>query len=501
MSLVAHPETSRAIVQPEPRKAGFRRVLWTFSAVAILGVMCHFGLLLWSQNEFSSPESIVGTQAMLLARHGTLYYDLKSYPYTVSSYTPLFYLLEAGFAKLGLPAIAAGRVISLFAALGIVSLVWRLLILYTRDRYCAWTGVLLCGSTSLFLFWGTVGQVDTLAVFWAIAAFYQYSRYAVLGEKTLLWAGILAGLAFFTKQTAIACPVAICAHLLFSHRTTAIRFGASLAAGVLFVVLGINTALDGRFLMDTVRANLNPFDLQTLIGQLRYFVPTAAALFLVIAAGIFQVRGRNLAPFLYLGSALAVFFVTAAKVGADTNYQIESTVLLAVCACLGLHAVNFFPLSFGGSKSWVTLLQIPLALHMVLNFRLTGQTLLTRIVVEQQLRQQIAALRPYAADGGRLLSMDYNSMARLRGSIEIESFFYTVLVRSGVIDPEPVRRDIASASFSTIFLHYDVNDSERAHDSAALPLVQTQEIQRRYKLVTHIPGPYFDGVYVYKPNY
>ena len=38
----------------------------------------------------------------MLAHHGTLYYDLNRYPYTVCAYMPLFYLLEAGFAKLGL---------------------------------------------------------------------------------------------------------------------------------------------------------------------------------------------------------------------------------------------------------------------------------------------------------------------------------------------------------------------------------------------------------------
>ncbi len=500
MSLVAHIEPASATLQRGRIEAGFRRVLCLFSVIAGLGVLGHFGILLWAQNEFSSPESIVGTQAMMLARDGTLYYDLNRYPYTVSAYTPLFYWLEAGFIKLGLHAVTAGRLLSLAATLGIVALVWRLLILYTGDLYCAWTGALLCASTSLVLFWGTVGQVDSLAIFWTIAAFYQYSRYSIRGEKTLLWVGIFAGLAFFTKQTTIACPAAICAHLWFNNRKAATKFGASLAAIVLVLVLIVNAVLGGRFLADTVRANMNPFDLKNLFAQLRYLLIAGGQLVIVTAAGISQARkGRNISVYVYLGAASLVFLLTAAKIGSDTNYQIESTILLVLSACLALHALDFFPLSFRGSKHWVTLLQIPLGIHLILNFRVTAQALLTRIAVEQQLRQQITALRPYIADGGRLLSADYNSTVRLRGAFEVESFIYTILARGGVVDPEPLRRDIAAEAFSTIFLHYDVGDSEQTRDIRTFPPAQTREMQRHYKLVAHIAGPYYQGVYVYKP--
>ena len=158
-------------------------------------LLCYFGLMLWAQHEFSSPESVVAAQSTMLAREGTLYYSLRDYPYTVSAYMPVFYLLETALIKAGLPAYLAGRLISFAALLGIFTMVWRIVMIYTRHRYYAWTGLILCASTSLVLTWGTVGQVDTLAVYFAMLGFYYYSRFLIQGENTL-WLAAVCTIAF-----------------------------------------------------------------------------------------------------------------------------------------------------------------------------------------------------------------------------------------------------------------------------------------------------------------
>src|SRR5579864_6808203 len=179
MSPVTLDEVTVQPVRASQSEAFIRRGLIALSLLAGVGLVCHFAIVLWAQNEFTQPESIVATQSTMLARDGTLYYDLKHYPYTVCAYMPLFYLLQAALIKLGVPALQAGRLLSLSALAGIFWLAWRLLLLYTKERYYAWLGTLLCASTSLLLSWGTVGQVDTLALFFAIAGFYYYSRYSI----------------------------------------------------------------------------------------------------------------------------------------------------------------------------------------------------------------------------------------------------------------------------------------------------------------------------------
>jgi hypothetical protein len=481
----------------------FRRFLIGFSVAAGLCLVGYLGALLWAENSFTGPEAVVAAQSMMLARDGTLYYDLNRYPYTVSAYTPIFYLLEAGLNKVGLPAFPTGRAISFLALLGIVALVWRIGLLYTKDRYCAWTASLLCASTALLLFWGSVGQTDMLAVFFALFAFERYSRRAVLGEGRLWVVGALLVLAFFTKQTTIAASVAIFLLLVMKDRKTGLVFGASLAGAVAAIALGVNAATHGRFLANTVFANLNPFAAEKLGQHLRYFLLVSGAAILIVIAGAKKaVAGPGRALFVYLGCALAVFLATAPKVGSDLNYQVESTILLALCAAASLHALEFYPLSFRGSKTWVTLLQLPLAVYIVLNLRLGAQQLLMRVAVEKQVEQEVAALRPLYEGGGRILTADYNAPARFRHGLEVEMLIYKLLVDAKRIDAEPVRRDIAAKRFDTILLGEDLTLPEQSRNAelATLPASQMQEIRRSYKLVRKIPEPYQDFLYVYKPK-
>ncbi|MGD0301301.1 MAG: glycosyltransferase family 39 protein [Bryobacteraceae bacterium] len=490
--------SSRPSGKPGHTETWFRRILILFSIVAGLGLLCHLGILLWAENSFTGPEAVVAAQSMMLARDGTLYYDLNHYPYTVCAYMPTLYLLEGGFYKLGVPAYTTGRLINFAAMLGIFALSWKIVLLYTRDRYCAWMAVLLAASSGLLLSWGTVGQVDTLAAMFALAAFYQYSRYEIGGERTLLWAGAFALLAFFTKQTMLACPAAIFVLLWFRGRRTAIQFGAGVAAVAAVLVLCFNTASSGRFLASTVFANMNPHTWDKLLQHFRFAALSAGPLMLVAAAGArLVIRGAGRAVFVYLGFALTVFVLIASKIGSDLNYQIEFTILLILAASLALHALDFFRLSFNRTQTWVTLLQLPLAVFLIVNFTITLRDVFTRAVIEQLTRGEIADMRPLLAGGGRVLSSDYNAMVRLRGRIDVEMLIYNWLVEAKLVNPEPVRRDIASAKFSTILLGEDVNhrDPNLNVELSTLPEAQIDEIRRHYRLVERNSM----GVYVYKP--
>ena len=484
-----------------PREVWFRRALLALAAIAGLGALAYFGLAVWAENEFTQPESIVAVQSMALSRDGSLYYGLKDYPYTVCAYMPIFYLLDAGLIRLGVSALLAGRIIGVAALLAILVLIRRLAMLYTGDRHCAWTATLLSASTSLLLGWGTVGQVDTLAVCFSLAAFDCYSRFALKGQASLVPAMALALAALFTKQTMIAAPMAIFGLLWFQHKRKALLFAAVVAGGGGLAVLAINAALDGRFLANTVLANLNPFSLEKLSRQLNHFSLAAGALALIAAAGL---RAALTTParalYVYLGLALGVFALTASKVGSDLNYQVEATILLILAVSAALHSLGFFQALFAG-RGWVTLLQIPLALHLAYNLRLSGGLLLERILKEAAFRHQLAELAPYVSDGGRVLSAEMNGVLRLRGRLEVEPLIYTLLVRAGRVDPGRLSRDLRGGRvFSTIVLYQDVRrPGNPGPEFPTLPEDQLREIRESYTLAAHIPGPYLDGLYVYRP--
>jgi len=490
-------------VQHSPVEQWFRRGLWVASALAAMVLLCYVATMLWAGNELSPPESVVAAQSLMLAHDGTLYYDLQHYPFTVCAYMPSFYWLESGLIRAGLPAFQAGRWISFAALLGMIALCGRIALLYTGDRHAAWVASLAAASSSLLGSWGTVGQVDMLAAFFALAAFYNYSRFQVRDANALWIAGVYAALAVFTKQTMIAAPATIFLCLWMRDRRKALWFGALVGGGLGVIVLAINVALDGRFLANTVFANMNPFSAEKFLAQFRYFVSISFGMLAIVVVSFGRMlRGRALAPCLYLILAALVFLGTAAKVGSDINYQIESTVLLAVCAAIGLHQINFFQLYFERSKSWITLLLIPLALHVVIGYRVSANVLLARLMNEKLFRAEVEQLKPYVhPSGGLVLSTDFNAMVRLRQRMDVEPLIYNLLVSVHKIDPEPVRRDLARGAFSTVILSEDLFQPRQFGDAeiGTLPDIQLDEVRKHYRLVRHIPGPFLDGVYVYQP--
>jgi hypothetical protein len=474
------------------------------SALAAIVLLCYVATMLWAANELSPPESVVAAQSLMLVHDGTLYYDLKHYPFTVCAYMPSFYWLESGLIRMGLSAFHAGRLISFAALLGLIALCGRITLLYTRDRNAAWVAALAAASSSLLGYWGTTGQVDTLAALFALAAFYQYSRFHLQGESSLWIAGVFAALAIFTKQTMLAVPSAIFLCLLTRDRRKALWFGAILGGSVAASVLAINVALDGRFLANTVFANMNPFSGQNFLDQFRYFVSVSFGMLVILVVSFRRMlRGPSFAPCAYLILAMLVFAGTASKVGSDTNYQIESTLLLAVCTAIGLHEVNFFQLYFSRSKNWLTMLLLPLALHMAIGYRVSANSLIFRLGNEKQFRAEIEQLQHFVQPtGGLVLATDFNAMVRLRQRMDVEPLIYSLLVSANRIDPEPVRRDLARGAFSTVILGEDVFQPQSFDDPGigTLPRIQLEEVRRHYRLLQHVPGPFFDGDYVYQPK-
>jgi hypothetical protein len=340
-----------------------------------------------------------------------------------------------------------------------------------------------------------------LAVCLSLAAFYHYSRFRVSGEPALLWAGVLAAAALFTKQTAVAAPAAITLLLLLDRPKKALTFAGIVAGAGGALAIGIDAALGGRFLENTIFANLNPFAWHKVRQHFDYAAVVFPPLLLVIAIGVWNGRrGLLPAPLAYLGLASVVTWGTAGKIGSDSNYQIEWAVLLVICASIALHAVDFYPLFLRQSRSLLTLLVLPIGLYGVQNLRIASFALIERVARDDLFSRQTAELRPYL-DGGRVLSADMNALLKTSRRIEVEPLIYRLLVEAGRIDGEPLRRDLAASAFDTVLLYDEVR---RAPDPdpeiPRLPAAAAGAIRARYALAKHVPGPYGSGVYVYQPR-
>ncbi|BDC52824.1 hypothetical protein F183_A51390 [Bryobacterales bacterium F-183] len=484
----------------------YRRAIYVLAGVAAIVVAAHIALAVWAKNEIAAAESIIALHSMMLAQSGGLYYSNQAYPYTVTPYMPVFYVLEALLFRTGIPIFLAGRLLSIVALFGILYLAYKIVLLYTKDRWCAAIAGILCACTTVIPGWGTIGRVDMLAVFFSIAAFYFYARYAVeeADVKALVWSGLLAFASLMTKQTLVAAPTAICLLLFFNarHRKQAILYALTVGGGAALVVFGANSMLDGRFLFNTVFANVNPFAAEKLQQHAEFYFISLGQLLVVIFAALSKaIRGHFKGPLLYLAISFAVLAGTAGKIGSDTNYHIESAALITICTAISLHLLAFHAHVFRGSKAWITLLQLPLLIHVVNNVRIMIPFFQSRVVQEFEMEDYARRLKPYYESGDRpVIAMDFNSLVNSRGKLDVEPLIYTILVNAGRIDPEPMRKDIASGSIPVIMLHQDISKPDLTDpEIPSLPTPLLNAMRSRYEYSGFVPGPYFGGVYVYRP--
>jgi hypothetical protein len=492
----------KACPQVVARERTFRIVLFCIAGLAALALAAHFAVLLWAQYGFTSVESIVALHANMLTHGDGIYYSLNGYPFTVSPYGPIFYCASALLHDLGLPSYQASRIISFAALLLVFVLCWRALGLLTGSVYAQAAGVLIAASTSNLLFWGTVGQVDTLGVCFSIGAFAAFLNFRGHGSsRSLALSGTLAVLAVFTKQTFLSAPVAIALSLLFEDRKRALQWIGGVVGVSAGVALALNAYTSGLYFQDAIWANINPFSAHKLQQHVRYLILTGAGVILTAAVSLRQMT-PHLAPLhLYAALSTCVWLATAPKIGSDLNYQIEMMLVLSLCAACTLHQVDFFAKVFSGSRAWATLLQIPLLLHVAVNLFLTGRIIAERAILEPLKKQEAEALRPFVDRSGRLLSVHYDSLVHYRGRIEVEPFIYTLLVRAGRSDPAPLLGDLRARRFKTIIWAENLFvDPPAVQDPDAPHLLpdQVAAIRQNYHLVKHIEG--VQDLYVYEPN-
>jgi hypothetical protein len=490
-----------------PQSAKQRQITRFLAVLAILVALIiamYGGVALWARHNLSAVEPIVALHTTMLARESLLYYDLNQYPFTVSPYGPVFYTASALLQNLGLPAYPSGRLITLAALLVSIWLVWRITAALEVHRYASYCAALLAAATATILNWGTVGQVDMLGCAFSLAAFCSMLEYRRRGRASqVVAAAVFVLLAIFTKQTMVASCAAIALSLLPHSRRTAVMWALSVAGWIAVIAYSLN-AITGHYVANAFLANLNPFRLDKLWTHLIHFFSLNTPLFVLSAAGLPMARGKGRGPlYLYTLLALLVWLATAPKIGSDTNYQMETLLLLACCAGCTLDQYSFFPRWFAGRRQRAELLMVPLLGHIFLNAAVSCLVLYQRVAMQPLLEAEMQALKPYlTASRGKVLSVNMDSVLHLRGHLDVEPLIFTLLVQAGAADPEPVRRDLAARRIAPVVLHTDIfSPSELDHNPelGSLPPALLDQVRANYRLARHVPGAYLNGSYVYEP--
>ncbi|HEY3841814.1 MAG TPA: glycosyltransferase family 39 protein [Acidimicrobiales bacterium] len=171
--------------------------------------------------------------------HGQSIYLAPSLHYVPYPYTPLYFWVSGGLARIMGVGFLPLRLVSLASSLGSCILLTRIVWRETGDVVA---GIVASGLfTATFAVsgaWLDIGRVDSLALFLLLLTLYR-ARHAK-GVRDGIVVGVLAFLAFFTKQSNLVAMVPVLAVLVVFRR----RVGLPALATVAVLLAGSTYLLD-----------------------------------------------------------------------------------------------------------------------------------------------------------------------------------------------------------------------------------------------------------------
>jgi hypothetical protein len=389
---------------------------------------------------------------------------LDQSPFSVTAYTPLYYALVAGLHALVGPGWWPGRLVSLGAALVAAILVGRLAVRRVGD----WRAGLFAGL--LFLGLGFPGDFPWFAFYKEdmLGATLALGAIAALDGGTdrrrAAGAGVLAGLAFLTKQTFVAAGLAGFCWLWYRNRASAVVFAAAVAivGGGPCVVAAL---ADSAFIDNTVYANLNPSSTDILIANLTIFgryqgVALVLAILPALRGGRPTLRWLRDPLVLFWLLSLALLPVGLAKIGSNWNYWIESAAATAVLATRGVWVP--VPRSggpviarVGAAVGLLGLLATPLWLPPPAFDMATVVDGVLR-PDRRQVTEFAAVLERVHSEPRGVLSEPLDIVTLAGREILLEPYVFSILNQQGRWDAAPVVRQICTGQIGLLVLDHPV---------------------------------------------
>lgn len=278
----------------QPRNAGAaapapappRRPLWRLVWPVVLSVLLLFPALKlagyaaqpfvraqvlaqhpWYQ--LDNEEGAVLFQTLQIRKGFSIYHPLTDYPYVVGTYPPLFMAINALLIEPENPTFASGRAISTGAVLGIAATLFLIVGLRTWMMVLALlAGLLFLASYEVFN-WIPYYRTDFLAIFFSVLGL---GAVAVSPQERSARALsiVLFTLAFFTKQTQAAAPLAVASFFLLTSPSAGFRYLVKLLSAILIPFTILNVFTRGQFARHTVLYNMNRYSAGDLLVWVRH---------------------------------------------------------------------------------------------------------------------------------------------------------------------------------------------------------------------------------------
>ena len=292
-----------------------------------------------------SVERMEGASLLQVIRilSGHPLYTQPSIDYIPLIYPPLYFYLSALAAKIMGIGFMPLRLVSILAFIGCLLFTYRIIKSVTNNDYASLIGISFFAATyPLNGAWFDIARVDTLFVFFSIAAIYFSSKENLKG---LILSSAFWILAIFTKQTGIFVLTASLVYLLLKNwKKNFIQLAITLLGGTLVYALCVQVW--GKwfsyfmFYLPTLHKTQSSFaDISTSIFQL--VLPPIIAILIGISPFLFDRDWRSSQnPIHYYVFITCVMFglslMGRLNLGGYTNVYMPAHIMTAVMFGLGL---------------------------------------------------------------------------------------------------------------------------------------------------------------------
>jgi hypothetical protein len=399
------------------------------------------------------PGEGAGIEGMRLAemqhlREGIpIYAPASAERFDAAIYGPLYYLIGSRLIDPEKPAYLPLRLLAALGTLGCAALSGLLAFQLGRRVLAAALAPLIVLSYGFVSFYGTSIRADSLALFLAVAG--ALIAYRFRQSPGILLAAPLFLASFFYKQQFVAAPLAVFTFLILEKRfRRAATFAALMAVGVLgLLALFQFVVFPGQaFFTHFYFYNLLPFSWTQFKGGAIVF----ALLFVVpLLVGLEFVRVRRDGFFgCYLTVAVILALLASGKEGSDTNYFLESILILAVLFAALL-------------PERITQPARAVELLVLLAVTLFAGQLLTRSAPRPRDVVRDAALQDYLRKNfpPRTRALGYYTGDLLRAGLATpisDLYQYAQLVRAGRISDRDLAAALEKRDFGIIILTFDL---------------------------------------------
>ncbi len=419
-----------------------RIALAIVALVAALSIAYAVALRVPSPVSLNYVEGFAQIDAQRVAAGSALYRNPASPPWTLHVYTPLYTFAVAAITS-DFGSYAPGRLLSLGALLATA-----LLLGASGARRAGWVAWIIAGlylSQPLLTQWGAVVRPDNLAVFFSAVGVVCVERLS--GLRGLLLAAVFFLLALATKQSVGLGLLAAILFLLLQAPRRALVLVALVAVGALSTTLALEALSGNWFIFHTWTANLAPFSLEKSLHLggifLREHVPLVAAAFAVLIACGLQ-RRLSIHALWFAGAAVST--VASGRIGADTNYFLESL------AAAGFLLANEWPVLRerfrARAPGWLETALLTVAIAMAL---FQARTLHANYAwIEGAETRFLEARDRMREKPGAILSDDAGLLVSLDRPLVYRPFAMTQLVYAGDFDPTQLVQMLESGEFAFV---------------------------------------------------